>query len=218
MAEKIRILIADDHGVVRAGLRTFLMSSPDFEIVGEASDGLEAVNKALTLYPDIILMDLVMPWIDGIEATRRICQETPNIRILIITSFAEDERVVSAIQAGALGYLLKDASPQELEQAIHVVYGGESYLHPNIARKLVRQVNKPPSGNYPAKRLTPRETDILKLVAEGHSNEEIARRLYLSAQTVSSHLWRMMKKLEVENRTQLALYAIKQGVVAGENN
>ena len=216
MTEKIRILIADDHNVVRAGLKTFFMSSPDIEIVGEASDGLEAINQALTLCPDVILMDLLMPIHDGIEATRRICQENPNIHVLIITSFAEDERVISAIQAGATGYLLKDASPQELEQAIHVVHGGESYLPPNIARKLIRQVNKSSSSVSPAKKLTPRETDILKLVAEGHSNEEIARRLYLSAQTVGSHLWRMMKKLEVENRTQLALYAVRQGIVKGK--
>ncbi len=212
MTPKIRILIADDHGIVRAGLKTFFMSSPDIEIAGEAGNGLEAVEKALALRPDVVLMDLVMPGIDGIEATRRICQEDSKIGILIITSFAEDERIVSALQAGAMGYLLKDTSPQELEQAIATIYNGEAYLPPNIARKLAHQVNKPAAGGPRASKLTPREMDILKLIAEGYSNEEIARQLYLSVQTVSSHLWRMMKKLKVENRTQLALYAVRQGI------
>jgi NarL family two-component system response regulator LiaR len=213
MTGKIRILIADDHAVVRAGLKTFFMSSAEIEVIGEAGDGLEAVNQALSLKPDLVLMDLLMPGLDGIQATARICQQDPSIRILIITSFSEDERVVSAIQAGALGYLLKDTSPQELEQAIRVVHGGESYLPPNIARKVIRQMNKPPSGGAAGKKPTPRELEILKLVAEGHSNDEIARLLYLSVQTVSSHLWRVMKKLEVDNRTQLALYAVHNGLV-----
>lgn len=213
MTTKIRLLIADDHYVVRAGLRTFFMSSPDIEIIGEASDGASVVEQAQRLKPDIILMDLLMPGLDGIEATTRICQQNPDALVLIITSFAEDERVISAIQAGAMGYLMKDSTPQELEQAIHVVYAGQSYLPPRIARKVIRQFNKPPTDNLTTKKLTPRELDILKLVAAGHSNEEIARRLYLSVQTVCSHLWRMMKKLEVENRTQLALYAIRSGIV-----
>lgn len=213
MTAKIRLLIADDHYVVRAGLRTFFMSSPDIEIIGEASDGPGAVEQAQRLKPDVILMDLLMPGLDGIEATIRICQQNPAARVLIITSFAEDERVISAIQAGAMGYMIKDSTPQELEQAIHAIYAGESYLPPNIARKVIRQLNKPSAGNPTAKKLTPRELDILKLVAEGHSNEEIARRLYLSIQTVCSHLWRIMKKLEVENRTQLALYAIRNEIV-----
>ncbi len=213
MTAKIRLLIADDHFLVRAGLRTFFMSSPDIEIVGEASDGLMAVEQALRLQPDIILMDLLMPGLDGIEATTRICQQNPAARILIITSFAEDERVVSAIHAGAMGYLIKDTSPQELEQAIRAIHAGESYLPPNIAHKVIRQLNKPSKSSAPWEKLTPRELDILKLVAEGLSSDEIARELYISVQTVSSHLWRMMKKLGVENRTQLALFAIRNGIV-----
>jgi two-component system, NarL family, response regulator LiaR len=214
--ETIRLLIADDHRVVREGIKTFLSPNPRMQVVGEACDGQEVVEKAALLKPDVILMDLVMPKMDGIEATRQICQMNPHARILMITSFTEDERVMAAIQAGASGYLLKDSSPQELERAIEVVFGGESYLPPNIASKIIRGINQHPSTEVPAQQFTPREIEIIKLIAQGHSNGEIARILVLSVRTVSSHLWRIMNKLQVDNRTQVALYAVRFGIISKE--
>lgn len=214
--ETIRLLIADDHRIVREGLKTFLSPNPRMEVVGEACDGLEAVEVAARTQPDVILMDLVMPRLDGIEATRRILEANSHVHILMITSFTEDERVMAAIQAGAAGYLLKDSSPQELERAIEVVFHGESYLPPNIASKVIRGISQHPIAEVPAQTFTPRELEIIRLIAEGNSNAEIAKKLFLSVRTVSSHLWRIMNKLEVENRTQVALYAVRTGLVAKE--
>jgi NarL family two-component system response regulator LiaR len=170
MTETIRILIADDHAIVREGLRALISTKPDMELVGEAADGVEAVLKARSLQPDVVLMDLVMPRQDGIEAIGEIKRENPEARILVLTSFAEDEKVFPAIKAGALGYLLKDSSPQELLQAIREVYRGESSLHPTIARKLVYEINRPSDLPATEEPLTEREVEVLSLVARGQQH------------------------------------------------
>jgi NarL family two-component system response regulator LiaR len=212
MSEKIRILIADDHAIVREGLRALIATEPDLELVGEASDGLQAVDKALALKPDIILLDMMMPRKDGLGAIEDIIKENPNARILVLTSFAEDDKVFPAIKAGALGYLLKDSSPQELLQAIHNVYQGEASLHPTIARKLMRELNQPPSLPPTTEPLTEREVDVLRLVAQGLSNDDIAEKLVVSERTVRTHVSHILDKLHLANRTQMALYAVREGI------
>ena len=212
MTETIRILIADDHAIVREGLRALIDTKPDMELVGEAADGVEAVLKARSLQPDVILLDLVMPRKDGIEAIGEIKRENPEARILVLTSFAEDEKVFPAIQAGALGYLLKDSSPQELLQAIREVYRGESSLHPTIARKLIRELNRPSDLPATEEPLTEREVEVLSLVARGLSNQEIAERLVVSERTVRTHVSNILGKLHLANRTQAALYAVREGL------
>jgi NarL family two-component system response regulator LiaR len=214
MTETIRILIADDHAIVRAGLRALIATEPGMEMVGEAADGVEAVLKSRSLHPDVILMDLVMPRMDGLEAIREIKKENPDVCILVLTSFAEDEKVFPAIKSGALGYLLKDSSPRELLQAIRDVYRGESSLHPTIARKLIRELNRP-SDLPPAKEpLTEREVEVLKLVAQGLSNQEIADRLVVSERTVRTHVSNILAKLHLASRTQAALYALREGLAS----
>ena len=217
MTEIIRILIADDHAIVREGLRALIDTEPGMELVGEAADGVEAVLKARSLQPDVILLDLVMPRKDGIEAIADIKRENLEARILVLTSFAEDEKVFPAIQAGALGYLLKDSSPQELLKAIREVDRGESSLHPTIARKLIRELNRPPENLPPTEEpLTEREVEVLSLVARGLSNQEIADRLVVSERTVRTHVSNILGKLHLANRTQAALYAVQEGL-AGLN-
>jgi NarL family two-component system response regulator LiaR len=211
--KKIRILIADDHAVVREGLRLLINSEPGMEVVGQAADGLEAVLGALTLQPDVILLDLVMPRKDGIEAIGEIIQENPKAHILVLTSFAEDDKVFPAIKAGALGYLLKDSSPQELLQAIRDTYHGESSLHPTIARKLIRELSQPSNLPPAAEPLTEREVEVLKWVAQGLPNQEIAEKLALSERTVRSHVSNILGKLHLANRTQAALYAVREGLL-----
>jgi NarL family two-component system response regulator LiaR len=212
MTETIRILIADDHAIVREGLRALIGTKPDMELVGEAADGVEAVLKARSLQPDVILLDLVMPRKDGIEAIGEIKRENPKARILVLTSFAEDDKVFPAIQAGALGYLLKDSSPQELLRAIREVYRGESSLHPAIARKLIRELNRPSDLPTTEEPLTEREVEVLILVARGLSNQEIAERLVVSERTVRTHVSNILGKLHLANRTQAALYAVREGL------
>ncbi len=212
MTETIRILIADDHAIVREGLRALIGTKPDMDLVGEAADGVEAVLKARSLRPDVILLDLVMPRKDGIEAIGEIKRENPKARILVLTSFAEDEKVFPAIQSGALGYLLKDSSPQELLQAIRQVYRGESSLHPAIARKLIRELNRPSDLPATEEPLTEREVEVLILVARGLSNQEIAERLVVSERTVRTHVSNILGKLHLANRTQAALYAVREGL------
>lgn len=214
MTNPIRIFMADDHAIVRKGLRTLIESESDMEVVGEASDGVEAVLKVRSLQPDVILMDLVMPRQGGVEAIIEIKKENPDARILVLTSFAEEEKVFSAIKAGALGYLLKDTSPEQLLQAIHDVYRGESSLHPTIALKLIRELRQPsslPPTNDP---LTEREVEVVKLVAQGFTNQEIADTLFISERTVGNHIGSMLSKLHLANRTQVALYALREGLAS----
>lgn len=208
----IRILIADDHAVVREGLRALIAAKPDMELVGEAEDGIEAVLLARSLKPDIILLDLLMPRMDGVEAIAKIKQENPGARILVLTSFAADDKVFPAIKAGALGYLLKDSSSQALIRAIREVHQGESSLHPSIARKLIRELNRAPTAAPVENPLTEREVEVLKLIAGGLSNHEIAEMLVISERTVSSHMSNILEKLHLANRTQAALYALREGL------
>jgi NarL family two-component system response regulator LiaR len=209
----IRVLIADDHPVVRRGLASLINIRTEMELVGEAVDGVEAVDKALLLKPDVILLDLVMPRKGGLEAIDEIKQENPDARILILTSFADDDKVFPAIKAGALGYLLKDSPPEMLLTAIHDVYRGESSLHPTIARKLIRELNQPPPNLPPTEEpLTRREMEVLRLVARGLSNQEIATELVISEGTVRIHVSNILGKLHLANRTQATLYALQEGL------
>ena len=212
MVQKIRILIADDHAIVREGLRALIATEPDLELVAEASDGVEAVDKARAHGPDVILLDMMMPRKDGLEAINDIMKEDPKARILVLTSFAEDEKVFPAIKAGALGYLLKDSSPQELLIAIRNVYAGEASLHPTIARKLMRELSQPPSLPPTTDPLTEREVEVLRLVAQGLSNDDIAEKLVVSERTVRTHVSHILDKLHLANRTQMALYAVREGI------
>lgn len=213
MAEKksIRILIADDHPVVREGLCSLVNISPGMELVGEAVDGIEAVEKACSLQPDVILLDMVMPHKDGLEVIREIKQQNPDARILVLTSFAEDDKIFRAIKAGALGYLLKDTSPEMLLQSIRDIYQGESSLHPTIARKLIRELSQP-SDPPPGKLLTKREMEVLRLIARGLSNQEIAEKLVITKGTVRIHVSKILTKLHLTNRVQAVLYALQEGL------
>src|SRR5919202_2852228 len=204
----IRVLIADDHAIVRLGLRALIATEPGMEVVGEAVDGLDVVRKARSLRPDVIVLDLVMPHKDGIQATAEITREDPGARILVLTSFAEEDKLVPAFKAGAVGYLLKDSAPQDLLQAIRDVAQGASSLHPQIALKLIRELSRPAVG-VP---LTGREQEVACLVALGRSNKEIARALGLSEPTARTHVSRILRKLNLANRTQLALYALDEGL------
>jgi len=212
VSENIRVLIADDHPLIREGLRGLLAAEPDLELVGEATDGSEAVEKTDQLRPDVILLDLVMPVKSGIEAIIEIKEKDPVARILVLTSFADDEQLFPALRAGALGYLLKDSSPQDLLRAIRSVYRGESSLHPAIARRLVLQFSQPVVDSSPENPLTQREVEVLKLVAEGLSNQNIADELVVSERTVGKHVGNILEKLHLANRTQAALYALREGL------
>jgi NarL family two-component system response regulator LiaR len=213
--EKIKVLIVDDHQVVRQGLRTFLDLNEDIQVVGEAVDGTQAVEQAGRLNPDIILMDLVMPGMDGITATARIKSLGTGSRVIALTSFAEDDKVFPAIQAGASSYLLKDVSPEALVEAIRAVAHGEARLHQQVMRKLMEQVTRQPVGERPAEaaQLTEREGEVIRLVARGRSNREIAEALVISEKTAKAHISNILGKLGLDDRTQMAVYAIKNGLV-----
>lgn len=208
----IRILVCDDHAVVREGLRALLSTESDISIVGEAANGEGAVTAYRALRPDVALIDMVMPRMDGVEAIRAIRSEFPDARILVLTSFAEDDMVFPAIKSGALGYLLKDSSPEELVRAIRSVYRGEASLHPSIARRLIQELSQPSTLPPTPEPLTEREVEVLKLVAKGYSNDEIADALILSERTARGHVSSILGKLHLANRTQAALYALREGL------
>jgi NarL family two-component system response regulator LiaR len=215
MTPSIRVLIADDHAIVRKGIRALLATEPGIEVAGEAGDGVEALAQARALKPDVILMDLVMPRMDGIECTRQATALQPGVRILVLTSFAADDKVFPAIKAGALGYLLKDSSPADLVQAIRQVYRGEPSLEPAIARKVLFEISHPPAKSVPTvEPLTERELEVLRVIAQGLSNREIAERLVISEMTARTHVSNILSKLHLASRTQAALYALKEGLAS----
>lgn len=224
LTNPIRVLITDDHQVVRSGLRTFLELQDDIQVVGEAGDGAQAVEAARRFAPDVVLMDLVMPGMDGIAATRQICNLGMGIQVIVLTSFTEDDKVFPAIQAGACGYLLKDVSPDGLVDAIRAAHRGESRLHPDILHKVMEKVARSseatptaaPASPASVEGLTTRELDVVRLVAKGCSNHEIAARLVISEKTVKTHVGNILSKLQLEDRTQLAIYALRNGLAEAE--
>jgi NarL family two-component system response regulator LiaR len=214
----IRILVVDDHAILRKGLQALLATEDDLAVVGEAHDGAEAEREVQRLAPDVVLMDLVMPGVDGVEAIRRILALRPQTRVLVLTSFSSDDKVFAAIKAGAMGYHLKDSDPEALVQAIREVGRGESSLHPAIARKVLQELAQP-SGQVPsADPLTEREVEVLRLVARGCSNREIADILVIGEVTVRTHMSNILGKLHLASRTQAALWALRQGLATLDTN
>ncbi|MEY2195872.1 response regulator [Neobacillus sp. BF23-41] len=210
----IRVLIADDHHVVRRGLVFFLRTQKDLEIIGEAANGKEAVEQAKLLKPDIILMDLVMPEMDGIQATKIIKQEQPDIKIMMLTSFSDQDHVIPALEAGASGFQLKDIQPDELVTSIKKIIGGENQLHPKATSHLLANLsNKNKQKKNLLAELTKRELDVLKEIANGKSNKEIAASLFITEKTVKTHVSNILSKLELADRTQAALYAVRNQLV-----
>lgn len=214
MKKVIRLLIVDDHTIVRKGIKVLIATEKDMQVVGEAENGAEAVEKAASLKPDVILMDLVMPHMDGIEATRRITAQQAGARILVLTSFAADDKVFPAVKAGALGYLLKDSSPEQLLEAIRQVSRGEPSLEPAIARKVLQELSNPGQGKPTVEPLTPRELEVLRLISQGLSNKEIAAKIFVAEWTVRTHVSNVLSKLHLASRTQAALYALRSGIAS----
>ena len=214
----IRVLVVDDHAVVRKGIRALLAEIEGIEVIGEAGDGREAVAQADALRPDVILMDLVMPGLDGIEATRQIAADEAGPPILVLTSFAGDDKVFPAIKAGALGYLLKDSEPAELVEAIQQVHRGEPSLPPSIAQKILKELRRPPARPPTPDPLTDREMEVLRLVAKGLSNPEIAQQLVITGATVRTHVSNILSKLHLANRVQATLYALQEGITSLDNS
>ena len=218
--KKIGVLLVDDHAVVRQGLRMFIDMQNDMEVLGEGANGIEAVELANRFNPDVILMDLQMPLMDGVEATSRLLESNPQARILILTSFGEDDKLFPAIRAGAQGYLLKDIQPRDLVQAIRDTYLGKTQLHPDVARRLMEAVSQdmppdqgkraslPPELEY----LTEREREVLDLIARGLSNHEMAEKMVISEKTVKTHVSNLLSKLNLEDRTRAAIWALKHGL------
>ncbi|MBT2254512.1 response regulator [Priestia megaterium] len=210
---KIKILIADDHHVVRKGLVFFLQTQPDLEIVGEASNGEEALKLAISLEPHIVLMDLSMPVLDGIEATKELKKQAPHIQVMILTSFSDQDHVIPALEAGASGYQLKESDPDELVAAIRKLMDGENQLHPKVTTHLLTRLTKRTEKqvNF-IDHLTKREKDVLKEIAKGKSNKEIGASLHITEKTVKTHVSNILSKLGVQDRTQAALYAVQHGI------
>jgi DNA-binding NarL/FixJ family response regulator len=209
-SEKIRVLLVDDHHVVRQGLVMFLGLDPELQVVGEAADGAQAVQLADQVQPDVVLMDLLMPVMDGLTAIQKIKQSHPEIEIIALTSVLEDDKVYKAVHAGAMGYLLKDTRADELAKAIKAASRGEVQLHPEAAKRLIREVRMPESPE----KLTERETGVLRLIAKGLSNKDIAHQLVVSEKTVKTHVSNVLAKLHLPSRTQAALYALREGLVS----
>ncbi len=216
--DPIRVLVVDDHSIVRKGIEALLEIKPDIQVVGEAADGQEAVTQAEKLRPDVVLMDLVMPGMDGIEAIRRILAIRPESRILVLTSFAADDKLFPALKAGARGYLLKDSGPDDLVEAIRQVYRGGSFLHPTVARKVLQQLTHPSEHPTPGVLLTERELEVLRLVARGLSTQEIAEQLAITEATARTHVSNLLSKLQLSSRTQAVLYALREGLVSLEDD
>jgi NarL family two-component system response regulator LiaR len=218
----IRVLIVDDHAVVREGLRTFLELQDGIEVVGEAGDGLQALDQAAALTPDVILMDLVMPRLDGVAAMRKLRERSPASRVIVLTSFLDDNRLMPALQAGAAGYLLKDVEPAELARAVRTAGSEQAMIDPTVAARLLRTLSEPgpairrgDAGADPGASLTPREHEVLELIAAGRSNKRIALELGIAEKTVKTHVGHLMAKLGVSDRTQAALLAVRRGLVRG---
>lgn len=209
MNPKVRVLLVDDHGVVRQGMKLYLAADSSIEVVGEANNGQEALTQVEKLEPNVVIMDLLMPVMDGISAIREIKKHFPEVEIVAVTSVLEDKKVVDAVQAGAMGYLLKDTDAAALSEAIHAASRGEVRLHPEAAKRLMREVRTPEMRES----LTPRETEILKLLAQGHSNKHIARETKVEERTVKAHVSSILAKLGLSSRTQAALFALKEGLV-----
>lgn len=211
----IRVLLADDHTLVRAGLRMLIEGLPDMEVVGEASDGLALLELAAKLQPQIVLMDIAMPGLNGLEATGRLTKNWPEMRVLILSMHQNAEYVRQALRQGAVAYLLKDAAPMELELALKAVLNGETYLSPAVSKGVVSDyVQRLRSEDHPADQLTPRQKEVLQLIAEGQSTKEIARRLDLSVKTVESHRTQLMKQLDIHEVAGLVRYAVRAGLVS----
>jgi NarL family two-component system response regulator LiaR len=209
----IRVLIADDHAVVRQGLRTFLDLQDDIEVVAEAADGEDALAAAERAQPDIILLDLVMPRLEGVATLRRLRERTPEARVIVLTSFGDDERLFAALRAGAVGYLLKDVEPAELVRAIRTADAGQSPLSPAVAARVIDELTHGGHRGVPADDLTPRELEVLRLIARGRSNKVIALELGMAEKTVKTHVSHVLTKLGLTDRTQAALYAVREGLV-----
>lgn len=207
----IRVFIAEDHPIVRRGIAGLVGTTEDMVVVGQADNGQDAVTGVLSLNPDVVVMDLMMPGMDGIEATRHITRERANTAVLVLTSFATDDKIFPAIKAGALGYLIKDSSPDELVEAIRSVHRGKISLHPSIARKVLREISMQQRAEERGETLSTRELDVLRLVARGLSNQEIADKLTLSLPTIYTHVSNILTKLHLASRTQAALYALRAG-------
>jgi len=211
-ADAIRVLVVDDHAVVREGLRVFLELQEGIEVVGEAADGEEALAAADRLQPDVVLMDLVMPRLDGVSALRALRERLPKTRVIVLTSFLDDDKLMPALRAGAAGYLLKNAPPQELARAVRLAHAGEALLDPVVAARLVESLTTT-DEDRPLDRLTPREREVLELIGRGFPNKRIAQRLNVSEKTVKTHVGHVFAKLGVTDRTQAAVFAVRAGLV-----
>ena len=210
----IRILLADDHKIVREGMRALLAKEPEMEVVAEAGNGRATLQLVAKLSPDVVVMDVSMPDTNGIEATRKITETHPEVKVLVLTSFAADDKVFPAVKAGALGYLLKDSSPEELVEAIHRVHRGEPSLEPDIARKVLQELSHPGKEKPTSDPLTERELEVLRLISQGLSNKEIASKIFIVEWTVRTHVSNILSKLHLASRTQAALYALRSGLAS----
>ncbi len=214
IADPITILLVDDHSVVRRGVRAFLETQPDLMVVGEAKNGTEALSAVSEFAPDVVLMDLIMPGMDGVEATRQVKQTSPRTQIIILTSYHQDEHIFPAIRAGALSYVLKDIDPPGLAEAIRKAAVGEAVLHPRVAARVVQELHGSRTDDFnPFTELSERELEVLKLIADGMSNSDIAEQLIISEKTVKSHVSNILSKLHLADRTQAAVYAWREGIV-----